>query len=545
MKKLFTTLLTLAMVIAASAQVPAYKVVQAEQVDLSGYKVDPKGFITIFNGKDLNGWRGYGKKHVPARWTIEDGCLKFNGTGTGEGQTLEGGDIIFAHQFKNFTLEWEWKVAKGANSGVFILAQEVTTKNEKGEDRYEPIYISSPEYQILDNVNHPDAMLGVDGNRQSASLYDMIPAKPQNSKPYGEWNTAKIICYKGTIIHYQNGKKVLEYHLWTQQWTDMLQASKFSEKAWPLAYALLNNCGGENHQGYIGFQDHGDDVWYRNIRVKDMDATDGIGIEQPEVSFQMYSVRELIGNPEKYAANQQKVLAELAKMGYTSTEAASYKDGKLYGVTPQQYKADIEAAGMKVLSSHVGRALTDKELASGDLKEALKWWEKCIQTHKEAGMQYMVVPWMDVPKNLNDAKLICRYLNEVGDMVNKAGMKFGYHNHAHEFQKVDGQVWFDFMLQNTDPAKVFFQLDVYWAVMAQASPVDYFELYPGRFTLLHIKDKRELGQSGMVGFDAIFKNLEKAGTEHIVVELEGSKAPNILDGMRQSINYLLENDFAN
>ncbi len=251
--------------------VPAYTVVEAAQVNLDEFPVDEDGYVVLFDGTSTKGWRGYGKTELPGRWTLEDGCLKFNGTGTGEGQTGEGGDVIFAHQFKNFTLEMEWKISKGGNSGIFYLAKEVTTKDENGKDRYEPIYISAPEYQVLDNANHPDALLGVDGNRQSASLYDMIPAKPQNQNPYGEWNKVKILVYKGTVVHFQNDEKVLEYHLWTPQWTDMLQNSKFSEKAWPLAYELLNNCGGEDHEGYIGLQDHGDDVWYRNIRIKLMD----------------------------------------------------------------------------------------------------------------------------------------------------------------------------------------------------------------------------------------------------------------------------------
>ena len=135
----------------------------------------------------------------------------------------------------------------------------------------EPIYISSPEYQVLDNANHPDAKLGKDNNRQSASLYDMIPAVPQNQKPFGEWNKAKIMVYKGTVVHGQNDENVVEYHLWTPQWTEMLQASKFSQEKWPLAYELLNNCGGANREGYIGLQDHGDDVWFRNIKVKILD----------------------------------------------------------------------------------------------------------------------------------------------------------------------------------------------------------------------------------------------------------------------------------
>ncbi len=250
--------------------VPEYTVVDKEQVDLSNYKVDNDGYIVLFDGTSLDGWRGYGKDTVPGRWIMEDGCLKFNGTGEGEGQRNDGGDIIFAHKFKNFELAFDWKVSKGGNSGVFYLAQEVTTEKD-GQTIYEPIYISSPEYQLLDNANHPDAKLGKDQNRQSASLYDMIPAVPQNQNPYGEWNKGMIMVYKGTVVHGQNDANVLEYHLWTQQWTDMLQASKFSAEKWPLAFELLNNCGGENHEGYIGFQDHGDDIWIRNVRIKILD----------------------------------------------------------------------------------------------------------------------------------------------------------------------------------------------------------------------------------------------------------------------------------
>ena len=255
----------------ANEGAPEYIRVDKPQVDLASVPVDKDGYYVLFDGTSLNGWRGYGKDNVPSRWTVEDGCIKFSGTGTGEGQTGEGGDLIFARKFKNFILELEWKVSKGGNSGIFYLAQEVKTVREDGSEKYEPIYISSPEYQVLDNANHPDAFLGVDGNRQSASLYDMIPAKPQNSNAFGEWNKAKIMVYKGTVVHGQNDANVVEYHLWTDQWTQMLQASKFSQEKWPLAFELLNNCGGESHEGYFGLQDHGDDVWYRNIRIKVME----------------------------------------------------------------------------------------------------------------------------------------------------------------------------------------------------------------------------------------------------------------------------------
>ena len=231
--------------------------------------MDEEGYYVIFNGNEkMQGWRGYGKDHIPARWSVEDGAIKFAGSGGGEAQTGEGGDLIFAHKFKNFMFEMEWKVSKGGNSGIFYLAQEI--KNEKGE--YEPIFISAPECQVLDNQNHPDAMLGKKlGIRQASSLYDMIVADPQNANPAGEWNKVRIMVYKGTVVHTQNDVNVLEYHLWTPQWTDLLQTSKFSEEEWPIAFELLKNCGGENHEGYIGIQDHGDDVWYRNIRVKVME----------------------------------------------------------------------------------------------------------------------------------------------------------------------------------------------------------------------------------------------------------------------------------
>lgn len=252
-------------VVPTTPNCPEYVVVNNPQVDLSCYPQDEEGFYVIFNGNEkMQGWRGYGKDHIPARWSVEDGCIKFTGSGGGEAQTGEGGDLLFAHKFKNFILEMEWKVSKGGNSGIFYLAQEI--KNANGN--YEPMYLSAPECQVLDNVNHPDAMLGKDGNRQSSSLYDMIPAKPQNSNPAEEWNKVRIMVYKGTVVHTQNGENVVEYHLWTPQWTDLLQASKFSAERWPMGFELLNNCGGENHEGYIGVQDHGDDVWYRNIRVK-------------------------------------------------------------------------------------------------------------------------------------------------------------------------------------------------------------------------------------------------------------------------------------
>jgi len=228
---------------------------ELNEANVLSEKEKDSGWILLFDGESFNGWRGYNRKDMPTAWTIEEGAIKINGSGGGEAGAKDGGDIIFDQKFKNFELQFEWKVSKGGNSGVFYLVQEV-----EGE----PIWKSSPEYQVLDNVNHLDANLGKDGNRQSASLYDLIPANPQNSKPFGEWNTAKVIVYKGTVVHSQNGENVVEYHLWTPEWDDMIANSKFK------GMENFLKIGGEERNGLIGLQDHGDDVWFRNIKLKEL-----------------------------------------------------------------------------------------------------------------------------------------------------------------------------------------------------------------------------------------------------------------------------------
>lgn len=212
-----------------------------------------QGWQLLFDGTSSEGWRGYNKTNFPAAWVVEDGTLRCKSEESrGEAGKADGGDIVWSKQlFSDFDLRLEWKISEGGNSGIFYLAREVTGW---------PIYKSGLEMQILDNDKHPDSFRGKDGNRKAGSLYDIIPAKPQNANPVGEWNSIEIICLQGKVVHRQNGVKVLEYELWTPEWKSLVRKSKFP--------GLNPDWENIAKEGLIGLQDHGNDVWFRNIKIR-------------------------------------------------------------------------------------------------------------------------------------------------------------------------------------------------------------------------------------------------------------------------------------
>ena len=268
-----------------------------------------------------------------------------------------------------------------------------------------------------------------------------------------------------------------------------------------------------------------------------------IDAPKKEMNVQLYSARSLIGSPELFAKNHEYVLKRLAQMGYTGVEAASYADGKFSGLEPAAFTAELNKAGLKFVSSHTSHNLSASELASGDFTEALKWWDQCIAAHKAAGVRYLAVSYSPPLKSEAEIKTYAAYLDAIGQKCNKAGIRFGYHSHSHEFAKVGETTMLDGYIANTKPENVFFEMDVYWAVMGGASPVEYFNKYPGRFEVLHIKDKYEIGQSGMVGFEAIFNNAAKAGMKDYIVEMEYASTPNILKGLRESALFLRNSSY--
>lgn len=248
------------------------------------------------------------------------------------------------------------------------------------------------------------------------------------------------------------------------------------------------------------------------------------------IYLQLYSLRTDISNDLK------GTLDKVSEMGYKGIEAANYLDGKFYDLSPAEFKSEIENRKMTVLSSHVGKNLNN-DISMTNWDEVWNWWDQTIQAHKAAGMKFIVVPSMPQVKTLSDLKSYCDYYNKIGEKCNKAGLRFGYHNHSFEFVKIEGETMYDYMLKNTDRSKVFFQMDVYWVVRGGKSPVDYFNKYPGRFELLHLKDDKELGQSGMVGFDAILKNIDTSGCKYLIVEVE-NYSEQAFKSVSESILYL-------
>ncbi len=255
---------------------------------------------------------------------------------------------------------------------------------------------------------------------------------------------------------------------------------------------------------------------------------------QKYIGIQLWSV----GDDMK--ADTEGTLQALGEMGYSFVEAAGYSNGQFYGMEPLAFKELVESNGMDFLGSHTGKDIP----AEGSLEEVLAWWEQALDAHKAAGVEYVVQPWMGGigHESLEGLKRYCDYFNQVGQMANERGLRFGFHNHAEEFKELEGEIIYDFMLENTDPEKVMFQMDIYWVVKGGKDPVDYINRFPGRFENWHVKDEQEVGASGDIDFERIFAYTGQAGMEYMVVEVE-SYNYEPLESVRISLNYLLEADY--
>jgi len=248
-----------------------------------------------------------------------------------------------------------------------------------------------------------------------------------------------------------------------------------------------------------------------------------------DIGLQLYSVREDMNK------DVEATISKVGKMGYTYVETAGYSEGKFYGMDPLEFKNLLNENGLQFISSHTGKALPD----SISWNKTMAWWDACIDAHAKAGVKYIVQASMDEKGygSLADLQKYCDYFNAIGEKCNARGIRFGYHNHDKEFGEVDGVVRYDYMLENTDPEKVMFQLDLYWIMRGEKDAVTYFNKYPGRFILWHVKDEKELGASGMMDFESVFTANEVSGMQHFFVEVEKyDYAP--LKSVEKSLNFL-------
>lgn len=252
------------------------------------------------------------------------------------------------------------------------------------------------------------------------------------------------------------------------------------------------------------------------------------------IGLQLYSIRDSM------STNPVAAIEAVAKTGYSFVETAGYGQGKLYGMAPADFKALVEKNGMQVLSAHCGMPVPD----STNWDATMAWWDTCIAANADAGVKYIVQPFMDSVgyQSIAGIQRYCDYFNAVGEKCLTKGIRFGYHNHSEEFKSVEGQVIYDYMLQHTDSSKVCFQMDLYWIQEGGANQVEYFKKYPHRFLLWHVKDELEVGASGKMDFKTIFENAAVSGMEYIVVEQEAfAKTP--YEGIKQSFDYLNTAEF--
>lgn len=205
-------------------------------------------WISLFDGSNLDQWRGYLSEEMPAEWTIEDGNMAFTPGSRG------GKNIITKEAYTNFILSLEWKISEGGNSGIFWGVYE--------DKKFGEPYQTGPEIQVLDNERHPDSFVA-NGTHKAGSLYDMIAYPPADINPAGQWNLCILeVNHRANLAKVtMNNGETISFPLQGAQWDHLIENSKF--KGW--------EGFGKYQTGHIGLQDHSDKVWYRNIKIKKLD----------------------------------------------------------------------------------------------------------------------------------------------------------------------------------------------------------------------------------------------------------------------------------
>lgn len=206
------------------------------------------GWQLLFDGKTTNGWHTYGRSDVGSAWKVVDSSLFLDTSYKQRGASNEGGDLVTNDEFENFHLKLDWRIAPKGNSGIIFYVQEDTTK-------YKQTWHTGMEMQVLDNAGHRDAQIN---KHRAGDLYDLIASTQEAQKPAGEWNHVEIVSKNGKLDFFLNEVNIVSTTIWDDNWRNLITNSKFKDMPG----------FGTFKKGKIALQDHGDNVWFRNIKIK-------------------------------------------------------------------------------------------------------------------------------------------------------------------------------------------------------------------------------------------------------------------------------------
>jgi len=462
------------------------------------------GWKLLFDGKTTTGWKGAFINSFPAKgWKIESGLLMVEPSGGAE--STNGGDIVTLKEFENFELSVDFKLTEGANSGIkyFVDVKQPTPAN--------PPSAFGLEYQLLDDAKHPDAKLGKNGNRTISSLYDLIPAiSSKPAKEIGEWNTARIVSNGNHVEHWLNGVMIVSYERGSETFKSLLAGSKYKDIT---GFGL-------NATGRILLQDHGNKVFYKNIKIKETkyiaDTRNGKLLKEiPGVVS--YTFRN------SFSKNLAATLDSVKAMGITNVEFSN-----LFGKTAVEIKQSLDERGMRCTS--FGVSYPDLINNTGKVGE----------NAKVLGASFVRVAWIPhdkVPFTIEIADKAINDFNTAGKILKEEfGLTFCYHNHGYEFQPYKNGTYFDYIVTKTNQDYVSFELDILWAFHPGKDPVELLKKYPTRFKLMHVKDLRKgvvgdfsggtpvrndvaLG-SGQINIAAVIKAAQKSAIKYYYIEDE-------------------------
>jgi cytochrome c len=208
-----------------------------------------EGWKLLFDGKTTKGWRNFKSDKIGSAWKVSDGTLYLDVSNKENGKLIGGGDLVTVGEYENFELSLEWKIQACGNSGVMFNVQEGASNTTPWQ--------TGPEMQVLDNECHPDAKII---KHRAGDLYDLISSSTETVKPAGEWNVAKMVTKNGHYEFWLNGTKAVEFDMHTPEWDQLVAGSKFKNMAE----------FGKFKKGRISLQDHGDQVWFRSIKIKEL-----------------------------------------------------------------------------------------------------------------------------------------------------------------------------------------------------------------------------------------------------------------------------------